>query len=574
MTPALIFAAIAALNLSAATPDEAVIELADAWVEGFASTDPLEARLWGVDTPADRLIGAGSLQSHDQWNRLQGDILARLEAHDPDQLGPEARSVYVNLRHRLEVHEALQSCHRELWPLNHVAGWQLNLINSIGLAAEAAGPQLGPELIGNWGEQISAYIDASEARLLAGLAQGYSTPREIADIVAGQFDSLAAEGSDLWTLADPAPADIATAWRTTMADTIAPRLAAHAGFIRTQYSPSARTALSIAALPEGDACYAASLFQQTGIRFRPDTVRDLGHRMQDDARTRMMAAARPIWGELTEQDIRDRLAGLDTGPAMSEEASLTRVEADTQRLIAASQPLFPPLPAQSVRVELYPPEQRAYMAASYRPDLANGLSGIYSINPLEPRLQHARSSEQVTAHETAPGHHTQSMVAAHYSGQGDAAPHPILTIGMNNAFVEGWAHYAEILAAEEGLLEHAETEAVFWSEFGATLPLAIDFNTGALSEAETAQQVLARRGTPDADLSQADTVLHWLAMMPGQIVSYEVGADFFYRQRDRARDALGDEFDYPTFHRLVLEEGSVPLWRVEDKIDAWIATRD
>ncbi len=63
-------------------------------------------------------------------------------------------------------------------------------------------------------------------------------------------------------------------------------------------------------------------------------------------------------------------------------------------------------------------------------------------------------------------------------------------------------------------------------------------------------------------------------MMPGQIISYEIGADFFYRQRDRAREALGTDFDYPTFHRLVLEEGSVPLWRIEDKIDAWIAGAD
>jgi uncharacterized protein (DUF885 family) len=62
--------------------------------------------------------------------------------------------------------------------------------------------------------------------------------------------------------------------------------------------------------------------------------------------------------------------------------------------------------------------------------------------------------------------------------------------------------------------------------------------------------------------------------MPGQILAYEFGADFIYGLRNRARDALGERFDYPTFHRLILEEGSVPLQRLEQKIDQWIRSAD
>ena len=40
--------------------------------------------------------------------------------------------------------------------------------------------------------------------------------------------------------------------------------------------------------------------------------------------------------------------------------------------------------------------------------------------------------------------------------------------------------------------------------------------------------------------------------------------------REKAKDALGDEFDIKKFHTIVLDQGIVPLFILEDIINEWI----
>jgi uncharacterized protein (DUF885 family) len=42
--------------------------------------------------------------------------------------------------------------------------------------------------------------------------------------------------------------------------------------------------------------------------------------------------------------------------------------------------------------------------------------------------------------------------------------------------------------------------------------------------------------------------------------------------RKKAKDALGEKFDIKEFHTVVLDQGIVPLFILEDIIDEWIAT--
>ncbi len=40
--------------------------------------------------------------------------------------------------------------------------------------------------------------------------------------------------------------------------------------------------------------------------------------------------------------------------------------------------------------------------------------------------------------------------------------------------------------------------------------------------------------------------------------------------RQKAKDALGEKFDIRKFHTIVLDQGIVPLFILEDIIDEWI----
>jgi uncharacterized protein (DUF885 family) len=58
--------------------------------------------------------------------------------------------------------------------------------------------------------------------------------------------------------------------------------------------------------------------------------------------------------------------------------------------------------------------------------------------------------------------------------------------------------------------------------------------------------------------------------MPGQACAYKVGQLKILALRDKARQALGDKFDIKEFHKVVLENGAVPLTVLERLVDDWI----
>ena len=57
---------------------------------------------------------------------------------------------------------------------------------------------------------------------------------------------------------------------------------------------------------------------------------------------------------------------------------------------------------------------------------------------------------------------------------------------------------------------------------------------------------------------------------PAQATSYKMGMLKILELRQKAKDALGEKFDIRKFHTIVLDQGIVPLFILEDIIDEWI----
>ena len=60
-------------------------------------------------------------------------------------------------------------------------------------------------------------------------------------------------------------------------------------------------------------------------------------------------------------------------------------------------------------------------------------------------------------------------------------------------------------------------------------------------------------------------------IMPGQATAYKVGMLKILELREKARTALGDQFDIRGYHELVLSNGAVPLNVLETLVDVWVA---
>ena len=69
--------------------------------------------------------------------------------------------------------------------------------------------------------------------------------------------------------------------------------------------------------------------------------------------------------------------------------------------------------------------------------------------------------------------------------------------------------------------------------------------------------------------TEVDRYISW----PGQALSYKLGEMKIVELRARAEKDLGAKFDVRAFHDAILAEGSVPLPLLEQRIDAWIASK-
>ena len=158
----------------------------------------------------------------------------------------------------------------------------------------------------------------------------------------------------------------------------------------------------------------------------------------------------------------------------------------------------------------------------------------------------------ITVHEVAPGHfsHHQALRRAH--GQ-------VRRTLSSNAFVEGWAHYAEELCVEEGFLGDDPRFAIgVWLEAlvrVTRLACAIGVHTAGWTVADAAARFEAdTQLAGSAALSEARR-----ATFDPTYGRYTWGKLEIMRLREQARAAWGAGFTLQRFHAALMELGSPPL---------------
>ena len=57
--------------------------------------------------------------------------------------------------------------------------------------------------------------------------------------------------------------------------------------------------------------------------------------------------------------------------------------------------------------------------------------------------------------------------------------------------------------------------------------------------------------------------------LPGQALSYKIGALKIWELRNKYTKQLGDKFNIGEFHKQVLNSGCLPLSVLEEKLDKW-----
>jgi uncharacterized protein (DUF885 family) len=164
-------------------------------------------------------------------------------------------------------------------------------------------------------------------------------------------------------------------------------------------------------------------------------------------------------------------------------------------------------------------------------------------------------------HEGVPGHHFQIALQRETESLPRYRRDGIF--GGGPVFSEGWALYAEQIAAENNWYEGDPRGHLGQLQGELFRAKRLVTDTGLHAKHWTRQQAI------DYGI-QASEVERYV-MYAGQACAYKIGMLKILEVRAKAQKALGDKFSIKDFHNLVLQTGNVPLAVLERVVDEHIA---
>jgi uncharacterized protein (DUF885 family) len=347
---------------------------------------------------------------------------------------------------------------------------------------------------------------------------------------------------------------------------IIPAYKLFADFLRTVYAPEGRTTLSVTSLPDGQKRYENDIYARTTTRMTPDAIHEIGLREIDRIQAEMTRIAKKEGFA----DLASFRASLKTNPKYIPTSS-EQILDDFRHYIAQMEPklphLFTLLPRSPVTVEAIPAFQSA-AATHYVTGTPDGKRpGRVVVATSDFAHRSLVNDEAIAYHEGIPGHHMQLSVQQQLTGLPKFRLHGL---GFN-AYIEGWALYAEQLGKEVGFYQDPVSDyGRLSSELFRAVRLVVD--TGIHSKGWSRDQVVEffrKSGAVDEPTIQSETdrYIAW----PAQALSYKLGQLKIRELRERARKELGPKFDIRKFHDEMLDGGTLPLDLLEARTDKWIA---
>ena len=421
--------------------------------------------------------------------------------------------------------------------------------------------------------QIPVVLSQTTEVLRAGMRDQLMPVRFIAEKLPAQCDGIVA--SDPFLLATkkyPASFSAADQKRLTteieaaINRDVLPAYRKFSVFLRTEYAPKGRTSLSVMSLPDGEKRYENDIYARTTTHMSADEIHELG--LKEMAR---------IEGEMTEiakkegfADLASFRASLKTNSKYIPK-SAEQILDDFRHYISQMEPklpeLFNLLPKSPVTVEAIPPFQAA-AATHYVTGTPDGKRPGRVVVATSNFAERSLIDDEATAyHEGIPGHHMQLSVQQQLTGLPKFRLH---NLGFN-AYVEGWALYAEQLGKEVGFYQDPVSDyGRLSSELFRAVRLVVD--TGIHSKGWSREQVVEffrKSGAVDEPTIQSETdrYIAW----PAQALSYKLGQLKFRELRERAQQELGPKFDIRSFHDEMLDGGTLPLDLLGERTDKWIA---
>lgn len=359
---------------------------------------------------------------------------------------------------------------------------------------------------------------------------------------------------------------ITSAVKDAIEKDVAPAYRKFAKFVRDDYAPHGRTDPGIWSLPDGDARYRRAVRVMTTTGLSPQQFHEIGLQQVEAIEKEMLALAQKL-GFRDLASLKEHIRDTKSFYATSGQQILDLYKSYIDQM----RPEMPKLFGRQPKAQLNVVPMEAFRAkgappADYSPGATDGSRPArINVNESDPAHRLTLNIEAVAYHEGIPGHHQQIALAQEMQG----LPEFRRNAGYN-AFVEGWALYAEQLGKEAGFYKDPYSDyGRLENEMWRAVRLVVD--TGVHYKHWTRDQMVdyfrAHTSLDEPSIqSEVDRYIAW----PGQALAYKAGQIKILELRERAKNELGTRFDLRAFHDAVLGEGALPLDVLETRMDAWM----
>ncbi|MDM5178844.1 DUF885 domain-containing protein [Massilia sp. DJPM01] len=552
--------------------------LALEYYEAVARFDPVDATDRGDNRFDDQIGLSIGPKEHARQNARYNVFLNRLHALDRRALDLRSQTNYDVLEFELNGLLSFANLPELMLPVNQMDSIPVTIANyASGDGAQPLTTVKQYKAYLNRLTQLPAWIDQALANMREGMRVGVTLPRAAVVSMLPQFQKLVSakvEESIYYTPIRNMPASfsaadkaaLATGYRKAIDARLAPALVRLASFIEKDYLPAARTSTGWSTLPEGKEWYEKRVALQTTTSLTPEQIHAIG--LKEVARIQGEyavvgpkmgytgpAVALPGW-----------VAQQDKYKPFKTDQEVIDVYRKLDALLRTKLPaLFTLMPKAPLDLRLEPELSRATASDHYSaPAIDGSRPGVFWSVVNDPAQYGSTGMVTLFLHEGQPGHHF------HIALLQELDLPKFRQFSGNTAYTEGWALYAETLGKEMGLFDKPEDYFGHLNdEMLRAVRLVVD--TGMHAKGWTREQSIQyMRDTLGYPESTARSETERYMVWPGQALGYKIGALKITELRQRAQAALGDKFNLPKFHEIVLEDGTLPLSLLEVKIKRWI----
>lgn len=221
---------------------------------------------------------------------------------------------------------------------------------------------------------------------------------------------------------------------------------------------------------------------------------------------------------------------------------------------------------QNVVVQRLPEykEPDSPIAYAQAPAVDGSRPGIMWVNLRDPGNVYRWGMRTLAYHEGIPGHIYQMAQAQRIRG--------IPTFRRAyffNAYIEGWALYAERLCWELGLEDDLSNLGRLQGLMWRAVRLVVDTGIHAMrwTREQAIEYMTEKTGLPERDII---TEVERYIVMPGQACAYYIGYQKMLALRQKAESTLGEAFNLKDFHDALISHGGLPLGLLESVVNDYL----